>query len=467
MSGIGRKIADMKETRPLDPAEATFWLLDQASSMNFAVMAEVQGLLSTDEIRLALDALQSGHGMLQASIEHDSSSAALNFVHRGTGNRISLREVEVQDTDRHLWIENANATVAEEMMQPFPSGQWPLMRALILRGDDHCMVALIFHHCIADGRSGLKLLEELFSMILSPGRSQSSVLPPGLHSFASNGQNRKPQPESHPSRPLSLFGKKTRQAKPWMKLVQLGPERTGILKKRSKEIGCTLHGLIGGALLVALLRTEKGLSTGRIEAAEQDESGETKIGREGDTGPEGKEGDTGSQDQNLKEMRLALASPADMRTDSTGHDLALYISLITTTVDVSLREEDFPELCRRISRHVHASLETGALDFYELLPDPSRYLKKPDPGKAYGALIQKLPQALALSNAGPVVEFPHPDDGRWKVENVTFSVHPSLSQIAFVAVTTYCGSLNLTVHLDSHRWPEGAPEAFLEELNQL
>ncbi|MCB1140288.1 MAG: hypothetical protein KDK23_16140, partial [Leptospiraceae bacterium] len=167
--------------------------------------------------------------------------------------------------------------------------------------------------------------------------------------------------------------------------------------------------------------------------------------------------------------RLALASPADMRGKlaSGADDLALYISLITTTANVDASLQGLPELSRSISADVRRQIEDRPLEFYHLLPDPKRYLSKADPGKAYGALISRLPPAAALSNAGVVSDFSSAKDGSWMVENVSFSVHPSLSQMVFVAATTYGGSLTLTVNLDSSRWSEGLPSLFVQTVEEL
>ncbi|MCB1170729.1 MAG: hypothetical protein KDK25_10360 [Leptospiraceae bacterium] len=481
--------------RKFDLAESTFWLLDRASSMNFAVMARLSGSLDTEQIRSGLAFLQKKHPLLQCSVQHDAEKGELAFLHRGleqsiplaikqvgpessfNGDSGTLAESEREDAAASNSGSKINGHgelsgmrnkslefVAQSMMEAFAPETWPLMRAFLLRGPQDLRLVLIFHHSIADGRSGIRLLQELIAFLADPESAgllakpspedagtgnestsegpaaEGSKLPGGLHSLLP-GSSRPPALEENPALPVSFYRKKSSDASPWLVELCLNSDETEALRRRSKQWGCTLHGMLGGILLSALAR---------CDAA----PGENQINDAG---------------EGISLHRLALASPADMRGKlaSGADDLALYISLITTTANVDASLQGLPELSRSISADVRRQIEDRPLEFYHLLPDPKRYLSKADPGKAYGALISRLPPAAALSNAGVVSDFSSAKDGSWMVENVSFSVHPSLSQMVFVAATTYGGSLTLTVNLDSSRWSEGLPLRYVQKVEGM
>ena len=449
-----------KILRELDLAESTFWLLDRASSMNFAVYADGTGSPNPESIRKGLNWIQEQHPMLRISILHDMENG-LKFseVEPEKLPEVSFRNEDLINADNNTTA--FNQSVADAIMEPFEN-ECPLMRCGLLRSQGTFRLYLIFHHSIADGRSGLKLLEQLFQRISDQpidAKSSANVapseeginsgFPAGLHERLQAPET-EPVMEPNPARPISLFQKRKGPATARLEEVQIQAEQLKTLRRTGKEKGATLHGVLGACLLEALANVD-------LKYSSDNSTRETENADSSN--------------------RMALASPADMRSsvrsESPAEELALYISLITTTVDVPVLQEhtaaseSFWELARTISKDVHSQLKSNPLDFYRLLPQPARYLGKSDPGKAYGALIQRLPQALAFSNAGVVGSLAASHNQDWKVTNVTFTVHPSVSQVMFVAATTYEDRLTLTLHIDSARWPRGLMESFLDELQGI
>ncbi|MBR31064.1 MAG: hypothetical protein CMN77_07095 [Spirochaetaceae bacterium] len=455
-------MANMGTTfRNLDLAESTFWLLDRASSMNFAVFADGKGTLQIEAVKEALLWLQSKHPMLQVSIVHEPQEGSLSFTSQEKAVPIPFREISAKDAR-----ESFSDSVTQAIMQPFENGESPLMRCGLIRTANQFRLFLVFHHSIADGRSGLKLLDLLVQKLASsngsePPDTNPKAFPAAVHERLP-ANNTPPVMESNPASGVSFFEKKKSPPAASLLEIQLEPELMASLRAAGKSNGATLHGVLGACLLQSLANFEQRKS-----------STESGVGLSEDA--------AASADSETK--RMALASPADLRTQmasdgSAADELALYISLITTTADVPSLEswkraceasdfQPFWTLASFISKDVHNQIRTAALDFYRMLPEPGRYLTKPDPGKAYGALIQRLPQALAFSNAGIVGEFAAPADKSWSIENVAFTVHPSISQIIFVAATTYRDRLNLTLHIDANRWPESGLESYRQELVSL
>ena len=448
--------------RKLDLAESTFWLLDRASSMNFAVFADGIGELQGESVKKALQWLQKKHPMLQVSILHDSDDGSLSFHSESASslNEIKFAESTVSDDAQEFSDE-----VGRAIMKPFENGEAPLMRCGLIQGPDRFRLYLIFHHSIADGRSGIALLDSLVRRLANseselPDQSTDD-LPAGVHERLPAGGE--PEMEQKPAQALKLYQKKKGPPSASLLEIQIRPDLLTSLRSTGKANGATLHGVLGACLLQSLANLEARRQA--MEPATSKTSSASEV----------------STSTSSDALRMALASPADLRgqmSNPAADDLALYISLITTTVDVpslqsweadqaSANVDSFWSLARSISQDVHHQVSDGPLDFYRMLPDPGRYLTKPDPGKAYGALIQRLPQALAFSNAGIVKDFAEPENQSWRIQNAAFSVHPSVSQVMFVAATTYSQQLTLTIHIDANRWPDRGLKLFEEELSSV
>lgn len=175
-------------SRPLDPGEAFFFLSDQVSCMNFVVLAERTGLLETARIRRALDIVQQENALLQALIRWTEEDG-LRFE-PAAGHAIALICHQVAAQNWHSVIE-------QQLSQPFPLESAPLMRCLYLEIQatemsaanadcscvpaESCVLALTFHHSVADGRSGTSILRQVLSLMTqdktAPIRSQTTHLP--------------------------------------------------------------------------------------------------------------------------------------------------------------------------------------------------------------------------------------------------------------------------------------------------
>jgi NRPS condensation-like uncharacterized protein len=159
--------------RALDPGEAFFYLTDKVSCMNFVVFAEREGALSPTKIRETLNALQSEQGLLRVRIDWDDLDG-LRFA-EGDDNEIPLM-CHWYAADQ--WM----AVIEAQLSAPFPAGASPLARCLYLEADDaeQSVLAMCFHHSIADGRSGVELLRRLLDGIAAPASQPRSANAPAL-----------------------------------------------------------------------------------------------------------------------------------------------------------------------------------------------------------------------------------------------------------------------------------------------
>lgn len=422
--------------RSLDKAESAFWLLDRASSMNFAVIAEGNGEWNEDEIGKALDFVQSKHPLANAKIELEDNTSLVFKI--STGNRISIQTFLSEETK---WKE----IVAEEMIIPFSLGESPLIRSLWIKLEtDRWIFVLIFHHSIADGRSGASFMTDVLNSanlnldklniqnFTSIPDSVFSLLPPSNLEQADSKRKRTDSPKTEKIKTAILpsFSKKMENAKPSLYSFQLDKSELQKLLILSKQNRTTLHGILGAAQLFAL----------RI-LFETEES-----------------------------ILLNLSNPADLKPylneENSAPGLGLYITLLTVGVPIG-KNSDFWESAREISSSLKSQLadENERTRFYDLLPSAEQILNKPNGIPFFSALLQKFPQASALSNAGIL-----PSVNKFKklnIQNISFTVHPSLSQTVFVSASTYEGELTIYVNSDLNRWVQKDLERFRSEFEKI
>ncbi|HSN78823.1 MAG TPA: condensation domain-containing protein, partial [Rhodoferax sp.] len=144
--------------RPLDPGESFFFMSDLVSCMNFVVFAERRKHLRPERLSQALDLVQQENLLLKAGIRW-TQEGGLCFVH-APGRPVELRCHSVTPGDWQHIIE-------QQLSEPFPAEAAPLMRCLYLQmqAPARSVLALCFHHAIADGRSGTALLRRLLSVM--------------------------------------------------------------------------------------------------------------------------------------------------------------------------------------------------------------------------------------------------------------------------------------------------------------
>ncbi|MBK9989093.1 MAG: hypothetical protein IPP21_19945 [Betaproteobacteria bacterium] len=132
---------------PLGPTEAIYYLLDQLYSLNFVVFAEVSGRLDAGGLERALQAVQVEQPLLRTHLAVVRGRACFKAV--------APEQAALKAQVRPL--RNWRAAVSAELDAPF-AGEAPLGRFLWFRGRGKAVVAMVFHHTIADGKSGANLL---------------------------------------------------------------------------------------------------------------------------------------------------------------------------------------------------------------------------------------------------------------------------------------------------------------------
>ena len=154
--------------RPLGTNEKVFWVLDQKTTTQFAVVAEIDGTLKDDAWRQALDIVQRRHPNLSVRISgNDYSTAKLNHVDHC---RIPLRIIYTQSG------ESWNNVLEEELSTPLDITIAPLARAVLVQQPGKSVFMFISNHTIGDGMSVALVIRDILTVL--SGRTIEDLLPP-------------------------------------------------------------------------------------------------------------------------------------------------------------------------------------------------------------------------------------------------------------------------------------------------
>jgi hypothetical protein len=245
--------------RNLGAMERMLHLYSKEHPRHFCVVAEIAGAINPERYRAAFDVVQRRHPMLSVYVKDDVECEP--SVYRSCRPLL----VDVLPVAREPdW----RRVVERELSTPFLDTEGPLMRATVLHDSDRVSIILTFHHVLADGMSGVSIVQDLMEALdgrtLSPlldiasleklaadvllprGEMAESKLPPGLDPDALR---------TIADLPLwRLFDGDT----PEVSTTCFDHESTALILRRSKANGTTLHGAICAAVIQsAALRSPK------------------------------------------------------------------------------------------------------------------------------------------------------------------------------------------------------------------
>ncbi|MDQ3764631.1 MAG: amino acid adenylation domain-containing protein, partial [Actinomycetota bacterium] len=148
---------------PLSPAQQRLWLIEELTpgetEYSIGVGLRLSGVLDSDALRAALDALVGRHESLRTTF-HTVDGHGVQMV--APHGEIPLRAVDlptIVSFERDTTVEEI---LAEELSHPFDLQRGPLTRAVLVRvtEDDHVLL-LNQHHIVTDGWSTEVLVDEL------------------------------------------------------------------------------------------------------------------------------------------------------------------------------------------------------------------------------------------------------------------------------------------------------------------
>jgi hypothetical protein len=138
--------------RPLCDSEYFIWLLDRASPIPFLCMAEVSGRLTRKGLEEAVRRVQARHPILRSRIATSEGGIRFEPV---PGETPAIRVAERKLAGWRIRLQ-------AQLDRGFPVGSFPLVRCLWFHdGTGESVVALVFHHAVADGIGGATFLTEV------------------------------------------------------------------------------------------------------------------------------------------------------------------------------------------------------------------------------------------------------------------------------------------------------------------
>jgi hypothetical protein len=397
--------------RRLDPAERFFWLADRVSCRNFVMLAELEGDIARAPLERALAAQLSRHEALRWRFQADQPLVSTEPV---ADCRIGLREATASGND---W----RATIAAELAMRFAPGQVPLLRCTLLHlpAAQASVLALTFHHSLADGRSAAALMRSVLNEVLdgtvSSAGAQTSM--PPLHALfpegkgpakAGKGTGKGKDSAAQEDQRLARLQSTLPAARPRLETIVLDREQTGHLRAQCRAEETTMQGALGAAQLLA---------TRAILGPSPD--------------------------------MLLLTNAVDMRSylkQSVPSDqLGLYTSLLSASYEVKAEAGDFWPLARRIAEDLRQQIARGEAYHFYSLARLFFSLQPPDEALGGGEGRRSRPSHSMLTNVGIIPEV----EGRGRVKAISFALAPMPSQLSVCAAATYGGRLQVNLSYNS------------------
>ena len=143
------KVSDID--RALGPTENIYYLLDKLYCLNFVVYAEIDGRFDIERLAGALHAVQAEHPLLRARLALAGGRPWFKPV-AADAHPIPIERGGLRD-----W----RARIEAQLERPFVD-EAPLARFMFFgTGARKSVAAMVFHHSIADGRSGADVFIEV------------------------------------------------------------------------------------------------------------------------------------------------------------------------------------------------------------------------------------------------------------------------------------------------------------------
>ena len=408
------------EPRPLGGNEKAFWRLDEASSLNWAILAHVGPGLDPDRLRAAFASLQARHPLLRARIELRGGQPW--FVWPDDVEPIRL---DVRACDRDAWAE----VMEDEMPRWIRWRRAPMARALLLdHGARGATLAFIGHHAIGDGIGGVAALRDVLWEAMT-GAPKSDVV----------YQTSRASEMSLPARSRGVGGA-LRRARALATLVGAGrrlrdPVRVPVAREaapheRTYHVAPRAFDVATTAALTARARAERASVHGALGAAMI--FGVARLA--GIDGP----------------RTVTLGSPIDVRArlePPIGDQMGMYLAVSQFRATVS-PESRLWDVARAIRAQIVDDLDSGrAID---ALPLIKMFYGSVGGDRAsaedFGRRWAASNGTTGLTNIGRLELEPPPGLAIERVHALGF---PSGLDVVNAIGSAYAGSLHLTIN-----WPE-------------
>jgi NRPS condensation-like uncharacterized protein len=395
----------------LGRTEHIYWLLDQLYCLNFLAIAELDGSLNGDDLQAGLDIVQQENPTLRTQITTNRAGRPC-FKSVSADERPLILEI--------YELRNWRRTIETQLMTPFEYEEAPLARFLWFRGKGKkSVVAMVFHHSIADGKSGVCALLDVLRRAVGQDRSPhlKEARPSSqqldliqdkgpvagklkeLKFWLGMGKNSLKFPEQLPD--YDMAAGDTREIKTIPFSISSATSTALLAVCRGNDT--TIHGALGAALLFALSK----------------------------------------EFEEIKCRYLGINSLVDLRSGLKGGltelDMGLYISTVTT-VHLLDEQPDFWSLAREIPHHLKTVMNSGDANIVNSVY-PETPLYTPDKGgaKRLQKVVALAPPSSMLTNIGRVDVVPLGKELR--ISSLSFAVSPPVQHPVCMTTASYDGQI--------------------------
>ncbi len=396
-------------------------MTDKVSCMNFVVIAERLGILSVERIIAGLGVVQAENDLLRARIVWDEEHG-LCFA-AASGVPVPLETGEFQGDE---WQD----VITAELSRPFADGINPLLRCLYLQSADaaRSVLALCFHHSIADGRAGVELLRHLLELSVQdaaptvpretlPQRPMYELFPARFR-WAEHPEAAEELMDTTmadykrhgPLTPAPALAATAQTREPRLIQLRFTAAETRRLALRCREHRTSVHGALCAAQLIAQHR----LGAGPAPA------------------------------------NLFLSCPVDMRPHLHPTPpitpIALHVSIVSSPFPVAANT-DLWQLARDIMDHTRRQLDRGEGHLFFSMYGLEEQPILPDRFKRFTKTVLSSWQNTMVSNLGKIKSV----DADPQLERISFALCPMPYQAIFNAASSYGDQLILNIGYDEAR----------------
>jgi hypothetical protein len=419
--------------RELGSTEGIYWLLDKLYCLNFVVFAELEGRLDPARLQAALSIVQDENPLLRARIEESARGAWFRPVSR----RAAPLRPEV------LGLRRWRDEVDHQLHRHFATGHAPLARLLWFKGAGRkSVVAMCFHHAIADGKSGTRVLCDVLRRatvdrspaVHKPARPSSQALdlirqkPPllgalqGMRFWMARGRDALRFAQQLPGYDPTPRAQRRVRTLPYVLPAPL----LAALLTRARAHGTTVHGALGAAQLCAI--------HGQFEAAAP--------------------------------RQLALNSLADLRGVLGGglseQDLGLYVTTLCTVHAIAARP-DFWALARELTDSLAQIIAAGDANLiHGVYPAKQAFTSGESLARMVQAIVALAPPSSMLTNIGRVDGVDLGPD--LSLRALAFVVSPPAQHPVCVTASSYAGQGFVNLLYDEDKLPRPRARAIGDAL---
>ncbi|MGD8331754.1 MAG: hypothetical protein PVJ49_20145 [Acidobacteriota bacterium] len=235
--------------RALTGIERWHWLFDRAAPMNLVFVARLEGRIDVARLQSALAATALHYPTLTARIE---PARRPFFV--ATDKQVPVRVVPWSSG---AWRERA----VDEANRRVPATTGPLARVVVLDGTSHSDLLFSFNQAMADGLSGIVVLDEILTVYgggARPALPAPEVLDPPLDGllgtrYAALTTTLREIPVMRRLTPIAAAQEAHPEQRHTALLdVQLQASFTNLVARRAATHGTSVHGALAAALLLAI-----------------------------------------------------------------------------------------------------------------------------------------------------------------------------------------------------------------------